>query len=92
MKLYIPSFKFTSIQVNKNFSAGSLHVDNNQGPSIMISVGNFKGGDLYIDGVGERQTRNQFVQFDGNVPTGDECLRSSARLGSGELSGQGTRN
>ena len=68
MKLYIPSFKFTSIQVNKNFSAGSLHVDNNQGPSIMISVGNFKGGNLYIDGVGERQTRNQFVQFDGNVP------------------------
>ena len=68
MKLYHPTFKFSSIQVNKNFSAGSLHVDNNQGRSIMISIGNFKGGNLYIDGVGERKTRNRFVEFDGNVP------------------------
>ena len=67
MRIYNPTFRFTSIQVNKNFSAGSLHVDNNQGESMMISIGNFNNGGLWIDGVGERQTRNQFVKFDGNM-------------------------
>jgi len=34
----------------------------------MISIGNFIGGKLYIDDVGERNTRHKFVKFDGNVP------------------------
>ena len=68
MRVYNPKFKFSSIQVNKNFTPGSLHVDNNQGESMMISIGNFHGGGLWIDGVGERHTRHNFVKFDGNRP------------------------
>ena len=34
----------------------------------MISIGNFIGGKLYIDDVGERNTRHKFVKFDENVP------------------------
>ena len=42
-----PSFKFTSIQVNKNY-ASRPHVDrNNLGESLIIGLGNYTGGDLW---------------------------------------------
>jgi hypothetical protein len=43
----IPSFRFTSINVNKNY-AGRRHRDaSNVGPSILAALGEFKGGRLY---------------------------------------------
>lgn len=43
-----PSFRFTSIQVNKNY-ASRPHVDrNNLGESFIVALGNFKGGSLWI--------------------------------------------
>ena len=42
------SFVFTSIQINWNYSA-QAHVDaNNVGPSHLIALGSFEGGELWI--------------------------------------------
>ena len=44
----LPSFRYTSIQLNRGYAC-KLHVDsNNVGPSAIIAVGNFEGGDLWI--------------------------------------------
>jgi len=68
-KKYVPDFKYTSIQINKNF-AGALHVDRgNVGPSMMLTVGkDMKGGNLYIHEAGTLKTQNKFIFFNGNVP------------------------
>ena len=43
-----PDFEFTSIQVNKNY-ASRAHVDkNNLGDSLIIGLGNYSGGDLWV--------------------------------------------
>merc|ERR1719162_1908735 len=63
-----PGFRFTSIQVNKNY-ASALHVDSgNLGPSLIIGLGDFKKGNVYVHGVGELPVRGQWQLFDGNVP------------------------
>jgi hypothetical protein len=47
MRAQDPGFKFTSIQVNKNVKS-AMHVDaNNLGPSRIIALGNFLGGELW---------------------------------------------
>ena len=59
-----PSFQFTTIQVNKNIQC-EPHVDkNNMGPSYIIGLGNYDGGDLVIEGK-EISIKNKWVQFDG---------------------------
>lgn len=68
MKQSKPSFKFTSIQVNKNYLS-ALHVDsNNMGPSYIIGFGNYQGGSVWQQGMGACDVKNQFVDMDGNVP------------------------
>lgn len=64
MKDYDPSFKYTTIQVNKNI-VSPPHVDkNNVGPSYIIALGNFEGGKLVIEGK-EHNIKNKFLNFDG---------------------------
>ena len=43
-----PDFKFTSIQCNRGYAARQ-HVDgNNVGPSLTVSLGSFKDGELWV--------------------------------------------
>jgi FkbM family methyltransferase len=70
-KEYDPRFPWTSVQVNKNQQC-ALHRDrNNKGPSIMIGLGDYTGGELVVvDEVTGKEhvhdARNRFVRFDGN--------------------------
>ena len=68
VEIYKPNFKFTSIQINKNFTSGTLHIDGNVGPSLTLSVGDFEGGQLYINNRGCVDTHNKLVLFNGQEP------------------------
>ena len=68
VKLYMPSFLFSSIQINKNFNSSVLHVDNNVGPSLTMSVGDFTGGRLYVHNKGSLRTKERLVRFNGQNP------------------------
>jgi hypothetical protein len=56
VKQTFPDFVFTTAVVNKNVDA-ALHTDsNNQGPSLIIELGSFQGGGLWVyDEYGEIQ-------------------------------------
>jgi hypothetical protein len=66
IKLYKPNFQYTTIQVNKNIQSDP-HVDkNNVGPSYIIALGDYTGGDLVIEG--ERfNIRNNWKWFNGTL-------------------------
>lgn len=62
-----PNFRYQAIQVNKNVRS-ALHLDrNNEGDSYITAVGDFKGGELYVKGVGTRKIRNRFYKFNGST-------------------------
>jgi len=62
--LYHPTFAYTTIQVNKNVCS-SPHVDkNNVGPSYIIGLGDYTGGDLCIEGK-KCNIKNRWKLFDG---------------------------
>ncbi|CAE7938265.1 lkhA [Symbiodinium necroappetens] len=43
-----PDFRYTTMQLNKNY-ATKMHVDaNNHGPSFIIGLGDYKGGEVWI--------------------------------------------
>ena len=66
----VPQFNFTSIQVNRDLES-ALHVDaNNMGPSYIVGLGNYKGGDLWVHREGKIDLRGQWVSIDGNIPHG----------------------
>jgi len=63
-----PNFPFTSLQVNKNHMF-ALHVDNrNVGPSLILGLGDYLGGQLYVHGRGRLDVQRRWLEFDGNVP------------------------
>ena len=62
-----PDFRFSCIQVNEGASA--LHVDlANQGSSLIIALGNFTGGELYIYPDKIVDIQNKLNEFDGLYP------------------------
>eukprot|EP00931_Biecheleriopsis_adriatica_P010486 TRINITY_DN11155_c0_g1_i1.p1 TRINITY_DN11155_c0_g1~~TRINITY_DN11155_c0_g1_i1.p1 ORF type:complete len:371 (-),score=51.23 TRINITY_DN11155_c0_g1_i1:22-1134(-) len=70
----LPSFRFTSIQVNKDYAA-ELHVDKyDAGDSRIIGLGDYTGGQLWVDdgGHGGRgrvaNLHGRWLGFDGNLP------------------------
>jgi hypothetical protein len=64
MKMHDPSFKYSSIQVNKS-SVCNPHVDmNNLGTSFIVAVGNFTGGKLNISGR-SHNIKNKMKEFHG---------------------------
>jgi len=64
IKLCKPNFEYTTIQVNKNV-VSRPHVDkNNIGPSYIIALGDFYGGELIIEGK-EFNIRNKWKHFNG---------------------------
>ena len=68
MKQSKPDFKFTSIQVNKNYLS-ALHVDsNNMGPSFIVGFGNYVGGAVWQQDSGACDVKSSFVNMDGNIP------------------------
>jgi hypothetical protein len=68
MKQAKPDFKFTSIQVNKNYLS-ALHVDsNNMGPSFIVGFGNYIGGEVWQQGLGACDVNGKIVDMDGNMP------------------------
>ena len=76
-KKKIPNFKFTTIQINKN-NMTALHVDrNNLGPSAMIGLGDYTGGEIWIADKGTKSCRNKFCFFDGNEPHGTMPFRGT---------------
>eukprot|EP01048_Picozoa_sp_COSAG05_P012980 COSAG05_NODE_1341_length_5140_cov_4.176949_6_plen_517_part_00 len=67
-KQYVPDFKFTSIQVNKNYMS-AMHCDkNNLGNSYIVGVGDYTDGALWVHEKNDVQCHNKWVQFDGNIP------------------------
>ena len=47
MHQYNPDFKYTTMQLNRDYAA-KMHVDgNNHGPSMVIALGDFLGGQLW---------------------------------------------
>jgi hypothetical protein len=59
-----PNFKWTTIQVNKNILSPP-HVDkNNVGPSYIIGLGDYTGGELVITG-NKYDIKNKWKKFDG---------------------------
>lgn len=59
-----PNFSYTTVQVNKNV-VSPPHVDkNNVGPSYIIALGDFEGGQLVIEGR-EHDIQHRFKKFDG---------------------------
>lgn len=67
-----PEFHFTAVMMNKNFEGG-LHVDRlNINSSVMITFGDFAGGELMIynhatDRPHLLQVKNKAIMFDGNL-------------------------
>ena len=66
---FLPSsFKFTSIQLNHNF-ASALHVDDyNSGPSYIVGLGTYEGGELWTLEHGPLDCHHRFCHYDGTEP------------------------
>ena len=63
-KLICP-FEFSAIHLNHNVQC-PRHIDgNNAGRSVIISLGEYEGGSLFIEGQGEFVTKNHPLIFDG---------------------------
>jgi hypothetical protein len=64
IKTYKPNFEWTTIQVNKNVVCAP-HIDrNNIGPSYIISLGDYTGGELVVEGK-KFNIKNKWKKFDG---------------------------
>ena len=68
-KAHLPAgFKFTSIQLNHNFSS-ELHVDDyNAGPSYICGLGTYSGGELWTLEHGPLDCKQSFRPYDGTEP------------------------
>ena len=72
MKLRDPSFKFTSIQYNKNHKAARHRDAKNMGVSYIVGLGNYTGGELIIFDENEKNPKkhniqNKFYAFNGSI-------------------------
>lgn len=63
-EIYCP-FKFTSIQVNKNLQCPPHKDKNNCGDSMLVSFGDYEGGEIVIDGVTYDARENPLI-FNGS--------------------------
>lgn len=64
-----PAHRWNCCQVNKNYECAE-HVDkHNDGPSVMIALGEYTGGRLRLTETGEElDAKDRFVHFDGRRP------------------------
>ena len=59
-------FDFTSIQVNHNLTCSKHKDKKNEGESLLISFGNYTGGEIMIDEVKHNAYKNKII-FDGHL-------------------------
>ena len=75
-------FTWNCIQINKNQQA-ALHWDSyNEGPSVIVGLGDYEGGALmlhYEDGPVPYSVKERFIHFDGRVPHSTEQFSSPPR-------------
>jgi len=65
---HLPGFLFSSCQVNYNYTS-KRHVDgNNLGPSYIIGLGDYQGGELAIEGKKPQGCRRKWLSFCGTDP------------------------
>ena len=63
-----PGFTYTSTQLNKSTPC-MMHVDkNNLGPSAFIALGDYEGGELWVDGMGAVDAKEKWRVFNSNEP------------------------
>jgi hypothetical protein len=70
MKQKDPSYKFTTIQINKNVETDFHKDKNNIDKSYCLSLGNFTGGNLELkknDKIVPINTKNRMVFYDGSI-------------------------
>jgi hypothetical protein len=67
-KLFVP-FDFQSIFLNHNVCCPPHKDKNNSGESVIISFGDYEGGELIIEGFGEFVTKNRPLIFNGSHVT-----------------------
>ena len=60
-----PDFKYTSITVNKNFQTSPHYDSSNIGMSMIISIGDYTGGELLVEG-NIIDIHNKKFYFDGS--------------------------
>lgn len=70
-ELYFEDFKYTSVQLNKNFPC-PRHIDSkNVGTSILLCLGDYTGGELVVEGFNDDgsdaiiDNKNSLFQFNG---------------------------
>ena len=67
--IYFPDFEYLQIQLNKNFRIKPHHDSKNAGTSILLSLGDYEGGNTmvkYENETIEYDTRDKHVSFDGS--------------------------
>ena len=67
VRAYDPNFKYDAIQVNKNQQCAAHKDTNNEGPSLIIGLGKYTGGQLLVEKTQKFNIRNKFVSFDGRL-------------------------
>jgi hypothetical protein len=66
-------FRYINQEVNREtaMTRMTLHRDrNNRGESLIIALGNYTGGGLWVAGSGEFDIHDKWKKFDGNIPHG----------------------
>ena len=69
--LYFEDFDWRSVMINKNFQCKPHYDSGNVGESIMIGLGDYRGGELYIEDnetktISKLQTFHNLIRFDGS--------------------------
>lgn len=65
---YDPNFTFTTVTINYNYaSAPHQDVNHEDGRARIIAFGDFQGGELNLEGVGDVEIRNRWYDFDGTI-------------------------
>jgi len=74
------AFRYGSIQVNYNYRARK-HIDsNNLGPSYIVALGSFEGGQLWTGDRGVLDCREKWCLFDGNTEHATEPYSGKDRF------------
>ena|ERR1700758_1851180 len=63
-KTYFPSFQYTSITINKNLQCKPHKDKSNKGPTIIVGLGNYEGGEFIVGDI-QFDIKNKMCLFDG---------------------------